>query len=46
MIFFHQLIVLLILFISGFSATIFLFWLLFIKDAPTYDEVRDKFLVD
>lgn len=46
MVLLQQLIVLLVLVICGLSASTFLFWFLFKKDAPTYDEIRDSLLMD
>lgn len=46
MIVLEQIIILMVLLLVGVAATIFLFWLLFKKDAPSYDEIKETFLVD
>ncbi len=40
----QQLIILLILLLCGIGSTIFLFWVLFKKDAPSYDEIKKTFV--
>lgn len=42
----QQLIVLLVLVVGGVSASTYLFWFLFKKNAPSYDEVKDLFSVE
>lgn len=40
-----QLLILIALIVGGFYTGKFLFWLLFLKDAPAYDE-QDRFYFD
>ncbi len=40
-----QLLILILLIVGGFYATKFLFWLLFLKDSPAYDE-QESFYFD
>lgn len=42
----HQFLILFVMFSGGFCLIGFLFWFLFKKDAPSYDEVKEKFWVD
>lgn len=46
MIILQQILILLLILIAGFAVSGVLFWLLFKKNAPTYDEIKDQFLVD
>ncbi len=46
MIILQQILILLLLLLAGFALSGTLFWLLFKKDAPSYDEVRERFLID
>lgn len=32
--------------VCGLGSTVFLFWLLFKKDAPSYEEVKENFLTE
>jgi flagellar basal body-associated protein FliL len=46
MIILQQIIILVLMLIAAFAASGTLFWLLFKKDAPSYDEVKERFLID
>jgi len=42
----QQILILLVMLVSGLAFSATLFWVLFKKGAPTYDEVRERFLMD
>jgi hypothetical protein len=42
----HTILILMVLLSGGFSMIIFMFWFLFKKDAPSYEEIRERFWVD
>lgn len=46
MIIIQQILILLLMVIGGLALSSTLFWLLFKKNAPSYDEVRERFLID
>lgn len=46
MILLQQILILCLLLIGSFVLAGGLFWLLFKKNAPSYDEIKERFLVD
>lgn len=46
MIILQQILILLAILVASVVASGALFWLLFKKDAPNYDEIKERFLVD
>ncbi len=46
MILLQQLVILFALLACGVSASAFLFWVLFKKDAPSFDDVKETFMLD
>lgn len=46
MIILQQILILFSILLAGFVASGVLFWLLFKKNAPSYDEIKERFLAD